>query len=358
MKIAIISTVLPHYGGMGRVLDCEAKEFYKKGIDFTVFVPDYGEKVEKEYKIEYLKPFIKIGYGSICLDLLKKIKDFDIIYIHYPAFGLAEQVLFLNKGSKKIFIRYHMDLADGGIKGFIFKISKYFIMPFILKKADKIFFSTLDYGEYSDAKKFINKGEEIAFGVDNNKFYFDENKQKENKILFVSKLDKHHYFKGLENLIVAFSNIIKRDKFKDLKLNVVGRGELLDYYKDIAKSNMVEKNINFLDNCPDELLRNEYQTSIATILPSINKNEAFGLVLIESLACGTPIIASNLPGVRTIVNDKRFISEVNDIKSVEEAINNMLNLYFNNKEEYCLLQKKYLEDVEKKYNWKNILNII
>lgn len=358
MKIAIVSSVLPYHGGMGRVLDFEAKEFYKKGMDITVFVPDYGKKIEVDYKIEYLKPFIKIGFGAICLGLTKKLKDFDLIYVHYPAYGMAEQILFLNKNSKKIFIRYHMDTVDIGLKGIIFKISNKFILPLILKKADKIIFSTLDYGINSNATNFINKSIEIPFGIDDKKFYFNNEVKKENKILFVAKLDKQHYFKGLDNLIIAFSNVIKKDEFKDAKLSIVGSGEMINYYKEIAKNNNIENSVDFLDNCNDEDLRKEYQSSILTILPSINKYEAFGLVLIESMACGTPIIASNLPGVRTVVEDKNFVCEINDITSIAEKIENMLNIFNKDKNRYNIMQQNCLESVRTKYNWKNILNII
>ena len=357
MKIAIISAVLPCHGGMGRVLDCEANELYKNNIDFTVFVPDYGSKIDAKYKIEYLKPTIKIGFGAICFDLFNKINkdNFDIIYIHYPAYGLAEQVLFLNKRNKKIFLRYHMDvIGENNIfKKIFFRIHNNTLLPLILRKADKIFFSTLDYGEYSHAKKYIYKSEELAFGVDNNKFYFDENIKKQNQILFVAKLDKQHYFKGLENLLKAFYDI----KNQETILKIIGSGDMLDYYKNKAIEFGIKNKVYFLEYCSDDELKNEYQKSIVTILPSTDKAEAFGLVLVESMACGTPVIASDLPGVRTIVGDERFICKTNNIDSIKESIEKMLNIYINSKEEYLNIQKRYLNDVKNKYNWKNIVNI-
>ena len=89
MKLAIISGVLPNHGGMGRVLDFEAREFQKRNIDFTVFVPEFGnKKINSKYKIEYLKPNLQIGFGSLCFDLIKKLEEekFDVIYLHYPSY--------------------------------------------------------------------------------------------------------------------------------------------------------------------------------------------------------------------------------------------------------------------------------
>lgn len=357
MKIAIISAVLPYHGGMGRVLDSEAKELYKNNIDFTIFVPDYGKRIDTEYKVEYLKPSIKIGFGAVCFELLSKIKEgnFDFIYIHYPAYGLAEQILFLNKKNKKIFLRYHMDvIGENNIfKKIFFKIHNNTLLPLILNKADKILFSTLDYGEHSYARNFMYKSEELAFGVDNNKFYFDESIQKQNQILFVAKLDKQHYFKGLENLLKAFSNM----QNKEVILKIIGSGDMLEYYKKKAQELNINNRVFFLEYCPDEGLKNEYQKSILTVLPSTDKAEAFGLVLTESMACGTPVIASDLPGVRTIVDDERFVCKVNDINSIKESIERILDIYEKNKNEYSNIQRKYLNDVRGKYNWGNIVNI-
>jgi glycosyltransferase involved in cell wall biosynthesis len=44
-----------------------------------------------------------------------------------------------------------------------------------------------------------------------------------------------------------------------------------------------------------------YRLADVTVLPSTTMGEAFGLVLVESLASGTPVVASNLPGVRTVI---------------------------------------------------------
>lgn len=361
MKIAIISSVLPSHGGMGRVLDFEAKELKNIGIDFTVFVPDYnGSKIDAEYNIEYLKPNLKIGFGALCFDLIKKINNggFDVVYLHYPAYGLAE-LLLSKKIKQKIYIRYHMDVVGKDIlRKIFFKMHNNFMLPLILKKSEKIIFSTKDYGENSVAARYIsqskdkNKSIEIPFGVDTNKFNFDEKIEKENQILFVAKLDKQHYFKGLENLMKSFLIINNKN---NTKLKIVGGGDMLEYYKNISKNN---PNIIFISSCSDEELKKEYQKSIATILPSITKEEAFGLVLIESFACGTPVIASNLPGVRSIIENNGFACETNNIESLKEKIEKILDIYFNNKTEYKEIQNRCIDSINKKYNWNVVVSKI
>ena len=70
------------------------------------------------------------------------------------------------------------------------------------------------------------------------------------------------------------------------------------------------------------------QNSDLLVLPSINNNEAFGIVLIEALACGVPVVASDLPGVRHVFNDQKEgllfkTGDINDLKSkLEDIIGN------------------------------------
>ncbi len=65
----------------------------------------------------------------------------------------------------------------------------------------------------------------------------------------------------------------------------------------------IDKNISFLGKLENKEFLRSLQEADVLVLPSINSNEAFGIVLIEALACGVPVIASNLPGVRSVFKD-------------------------------------------------------
>lgn len=71
----------------------------------------------------------------------------------------------------------------------------------------------------------------------------------------------------------------------------------------------------------DELIK-FYSSINVFVLPSTNSLEAFGLVQLEAMLCNTPVVASNLPGVRTIVNNTKMglIANVKDEKDLAEKI--------------------------------------
>ncbi|MFH2136872.1 MAG: glycosyltransferase, partial [Patescibacteria group bacterium] len=181
-------------------------------------------------------------------------------------------------------------------------------MPKILGRADKIIVSSLDYAKNSNAKNILEKNPEkfieVPFGVDAEKFCPAEPRADLVKkfelpvgrtILFVGGLDRAHYFKGLEVLIKARADI------QNAKILVVGDGDLRSHYEKMVEGLNLGDQVIFAGSVAAEDLPNYYNLADVVVLPSLDQSEAFGIVLIEAAACGKPVIASNLPGVRSVV---------------------------------------------------------
>lgn len=319
MKIAQIVCAYPPYaGGIGNSAK-QIFEILKDKHEVINFTPDNT------------KPLWRKGHGAILLQLLWRLRKFDYIYLHYPFFGTAE-IIWLFKSfyfKPKLIIHYHMDVQNLSLTNKILAGPSKLIRTSLLKKADFIITASLDYIKNSQIKNFYasnpEKFKEIPFAVDLNKFKpKDINLPSNNKILektknlikqvtnlfikrdrldliFVGGLDKAHYFKGVDILLTATSLL----RHKNWHLKIVGEGDLLSDYQNQVKQLKIEKQVEFLGKLSgDELIKN-LQSADALILPSINKNEAFGIVLIEALACGVPVIASDLPGVRKVFEDKK-----------------------------------------------------
>ena len=117
-------------------------------------------------------------------------------------------------------------------------------------------------------------------------------------MFFLARLDRTHYFKGLHLLIDAVAQL------PDAALVVGGDGEWRAQYEARARASLGAR-ARFVGDVPDEALPAYYRAADVVALPSVDRTEAFGLVLLEALACGTPVVASRLPGVRTLVDDGR-----------------------------------------------------
>lgn len=356
MKIAQIVCVYPPYsGGIGTSAQKIQKTIHNKheGFVFTVKTKKNSSEDDVKNNIIRLKPLIKIGHGAILLSLFKKLKNFDTIYFHYPFFGTTV-IIWLFKilnPQKKLIIHYHMDVKH---KNILFKVLSWpeeIIKKSLFKKADQIISASLDYIKNSQIKnvynKYPKKFKEIPFSINTKEFKPLENIKKENIVLFVGGLDKAHYFKGVDILIKAISQI----KDLDWKLKIIGEGELKKDLIFLAESLKIKDKIEFIEKLDKEELIKNYQTAKVLVLPSINSNEAFGIVLIEAMSCGIPVIASNLPGVRTVFENQKSGFQI-EPKNVED-LKSKIDLILRDKENYQnmsqaahkLALEKYSEEV-------------
>ncbi len=315
MKIAIVSPVFPPYrGGIGTAVYTEARELARRGHEVAVFVPrrwgEKGDGVQKEnFRLFRLRPFFRYGNAAFLPQLRWRLRDFDVVHLHYPFFGGAEVVYKKLKNKKtKFVITYHHDVVGRGLLGKFFHWHTKILMPRILGAADKIIVSSFDYAENSNIKDIFKKNPEkffeVPFGVDAEHFSPAEPRQDIAKkfglsvgrtILFVGGLDRAHYFKGLEVLIRAKAEI------PNAKILVVGDGDLRPHYEKMVADLNLKNQIIFVGSLPAEDLPVYYNLADVVVLPSLDQSEAFGIVLIEAAACGKPVIASNLPGVRSVI---------------------------------------------------------
>ena len=371
MKIAIIvSTFPPYRGGMGNVAYFHAKELALAGEDVTVFCPrsKRGGLEGMDFKINYLQPVLRYGNAAWVPQMAWKLDNFDVVHLHYPFFGGAEAVYFWKKKNprKKLLMTYHMDTVGSGWLGRFFRLYKRIFLSRIVKAADKIFVSTLDYAQAGNLAKFLEQEPEkfvvSNLGVDVNRFSPGERPgvlvQKfgftpEDFILvFVGGLDKAHYFKGLGNALL----VLKKINNPNIKLVVVGEGELRPQFEAQAKELGIEKHVRFAGEVPNEELANYYRLCDVHIFPSVDKSEAYGLVALEAGACAKPVVASSLAGVRQVVLDRKtgFLVEPKDVDALAEKI----NFLFNNPKEAKKLGNHARERIEREFTWSAIVKKI
>jgi glycosyltransferase involved in cell wall biosynthesis len=104
---------------------------------------------------------------------------------------------------------------------------------------------------------------------------------------------------GLDVLLYAFSKV--KSDYPEIQLFIAGKGPQQDALKQQVSVLGLEKNIEFLGYLPDEQLPIAYQAADLTVMPS-QSLEGFGLVLLESLACGTPVLCTPIGGMPEVLS--------------------------------------------------------
>lgn len=271
---------------------------YKSGIgnvarDYTVALREAGNEVDV-ISPATVKPLIRIGNGAIFGQLLGTIRTYDVVHLHYPFFGSAlVTALACFVWRTPLVITYHMTVHLVGWRGLYVWLHHRYVEPFILRVAKSVLVSTSEYAELVQLHHAHLR--EFPFTVDTEVYApVPRMAEKRCTFLFVGGMDKPHYFKGVEILLNAAARLLG-----DWNLVLVGSGELLSEYEKQAERLGIRERITFAGGVPETAPF--YARADVHILPSINSNEAFGLVTLEAMASGIPSIVSRLPGVRTLV---------------------------------------------------------
>lgn len=245
------------------------------------------------------------------------LKDVDIFHIHSFYALLYEPLAFFLKFQKKRFIvQSHSSMYS--LKNII-HILRLGLLFFSLRLSSKVL--TVNPIEHTVLQKKYKLKNAIAFpnGVDTNTFKNLAMRRIKYSILFVGRLAPE---KGLTTLFKAFEIVKKR--IPNLSLTIIGQGPL-----DIIVQEALRKFPNNILHLPhvslDELVK-IYNTHEVFILPS--SKEPFGIVVLESLSCETPVIAPNNCGAALFLKDydclKTFVplNAIDLSKKIFEVINN------------------------------------
>lgn len=208
------------------------------------------------------------------------------------------------------------------------KFHKY--ADFAVEKCKKIVTISKDSDELvvNTFKNVNGKNIIIKNGYDPEVFYPEEynkkavlkelgiNEEFEKVVSFVGKLTN---FKGVDVLLKA----CKEYEDENILTLITGDGEL---YKELneLKEKLNLKNVVFLGNRPHETLRKIYNIADVSIVPS--RREPFGLVALEAMACGTPVIGTNQGGIPDFLKkDVGILVEVENVEQLAKAILSVLN---------------------------------
>jgi len=178
--------------------------------------------------------------------------------------------------------------------------------------------------------------------------YSNKFPREEHSILFVGHVNK---IKGIDLLLRALA--IVRNKVPDVKLNICGKIESMDFINHFIKKYDLKSNIVLHGHLDDKHLKEMYSTKKIFILPSRSEG-ALPYVVLEAMSAGMPIISFQIDTMRDELKENTIGVLVNNF-DIEELANSIINL-LTNENEWNNYHKKSLEKIQL-YNKENKSNI-
>jgi glycosyltransferase involved in cell wall biosynthesis len=141
-------------------------------------------------------------------------------------------------------------------------------------------------------------------------------------LLSVARLDASESYKGIEQVLDALPLIV--ESFPDVIYCVIGDGTDRMRLEQFAEQKKISRYVNFLGRVSEDTLMSYYNWCDVFLLPS--QGEGFGLVYLEAMACGKPVIAGNHGGAPEVVDNgvTGYLVDHDDVRSLTKVISELL----------------------------------
>lgn len=282
----------PHMGGMETHLRTLCAGL-KNSVDLKVIVANdhrcTEEAVLEGVSVIRLSTILSVASTPICPLIARKIREAkaDLVHIHLPnPWAVLGYMLSGHRGS--LVVTWHSDVIRQKALGRAFEV----LSRRFMQRCQAIIATSNNYLESSPTlSKHMARCFVIPFGIstrelwqrDINAINWIRQRYGPRIVLSAGRLV---YYKGIEYLIRAMKSV-------RAMLLIVGDGPLRHKLEQEAKANFVWDRVHFLGSVDD--LTSFYHACDIFALPSIARSEAFGIVQLEAMACGKPVVNTLLP---------------------------------------------------------------
>lgn len=308
----------PHYSGLTIYAERLARALATRGHQVTVLTSRYdNDLAEKEEKdgVQIIRPgvLVQISKGVIMPSMpiwaWKLIRESDIINTHVPQPDAAVINSLGRLLGKPSVLTYHCDLQlPNGFIHYLANQGSHLANRISAKYADVIVTNTLDYAQNSPfLSRYLEKIHPIPPPIELSPIdpdaitAFREKNEIEPGQRIIGMAARLATEKGVEYLVEAMPAVL--EQFPNARVLFAGQyqgvlGEELYAEKLSPLIRELGDHWKFLGILSPEEWSVFFHETEVSVLPSINSTESFGMVQVESMFCGTPVISTNLPGVR------------------------------------------------------------
>jgi glycosyltransferase involved in cell wall biosynthesis len=340
MKIMQISPYFPpHTGGVEYHVKELADGLVRRGHQVSV-ASSCGKWTGELHRI----PSIDLFYSPIPVKLPKL--EADVYHSHIPSPLFA----FMLRSATPHVVTYHNDvvvpeMVNGHAMPRPFaaaleSMTKLLVRP-VLEEAKIVIATTKSYAQTSPVLKDYSDKLRIVPNAVNVSLY-PKVRRKGSYVLYAGRMIS---YKGVESLLIAMSEV---QKSADLDLLLVGDGYDRSRLEEMAKNLQVRA--KFTGRLERSMFIDTISRAEILVLPTQNRLEAFGIVLLEAMACETPVLAFDTPGVNEVAKNGGMV-----YSSTEELSELILRLH-ENEPLRALLGERGRKGVEENYSWKGVLD--
>ena len=354
-----ITYYTPYSSGLTLYVKRLAERLGRKNIDCTVMCMQHQKNLSLQeningVKIVRAKPLLSISKGFISLDWIIKSLKFtlssDVIFLNLPQFEAIFPAIFGKLFQKKVISIYHCEpVLPEGVMNKIIQGVLYLSNLLSLLLSDRVITYTKDFAESSKLLSYVRNKVKTQYPP-----IVEPKIDKRVQNIIREKIGKKADFiigvaarlaaeKGIEYLLEAIPLLeekIKTPAFAEAsagrqnsKLKIIIAGSMKPVGEEHYKQKilrLVEQNkeyVAFLGELSEEEMGSFYSLLDVLVLPSVNSTEAFGMVQVEAMMTGVPVVATDLPGVRVPVQKTGMgkIVPIKNSRKLAEAIIEVLS---------------------------------
>lgn len=296
----------------------------QKNVRYGIFVKNFENAINQDFlinKIVLTKMngilMKAIGYFVLyfkILTLFFTVKRKDIVYVHFPL-HVAPALAVLSFKHKKIVLNFHG--SDLVFDSYFTKLLSFFLLP-LLRKSHIVVPSKYFRDKFINEFNILDSKINIYPSGGINRIIFSPAKREVNAKFTMGYVSNFISEKGWEVFLSAIKIIKEENLISNFEIIMVGDGP--DKFKIDSMLSAIDINVQFYTNQTQKQLGGIYNKFDVFIFPT--HRESLGLVGLEAMACGVPVIASNVDGPKEYVKDKinGFLFEKNNIIDLVEKI--------------------------------------